>query len=118
MLPVWNWANPLTANSATHSAAVKTAKNRFIPAPFINVTDRCRSRMPADYAASVKLLKTKRLWRENSASKAASIQSLVENRSDLWIADPRYRPQKTAVSLSQQSTNARGSFLEGPNNKR
>src|SRR5438034_11807725 len=43
MLPDWNCANPLTANSRVHKAARTTANNlgvghRFIAAPFIKIT--------------------------------------------------------------------------------
>src|ERR1700730_18657551 len=101
MLPVWNWANALAANSVTHSTAVKTAKNLFIPTPFINVTDRVRSRMPAQRPYRANLLRQKELVEQNCRPRMLKIQPLVESRSVPWISQsPR---AKTAVAYRNGS---------------
>src|ERR1043165_6942214 len=75
MLPVWNCAYPLTANSERHSAAATTARNlrvghRFIEAPFIDGIPTVQDVGPTCHACDLQF--NQRVTRLRGSARATS----------------------------------------------
>src|SRR5438552_3344731 len=102
MLPVWNWANALTANSV-HSAAARTAKTlglglRVISAPFMVWLAAFFCRSSADFLRSAKLHKMRYLRPLDVVQKCFAIQLHVRSVPFFESAGPNRRWNGRSVS--------------------